>query len=226
MDQKERSWIIDKIRKCMRLAGSSNANEAAAALRQARKMMEAAGVSESDIDDNAAIGEVVKTKEPYGENTYANLLIRTIRRAFGVEAVREPGAGISKRRLNVRYIGPRGRVQLAIYAHRVVDRTITKAWREIKHAYREQQGARLGFRVAFLASVIDQIEALAPTEAEATHIAAYKAAKYGKNGLTIGKPRNIIGMDDAAALEGRIAAAGFKLHRPMNEDRLGITKED
>lgn len=68
--------------------------------------------------------------------------------------------------------------------------------------------------------------ALAPTEAEATHIAAYKAAKYGKNGLTIGKPRNIIGMDDAAALEGRIAAAGFKLHRPMNEDRLGITKED
>lgn len=91
MDEKEKARIIDKIRKCMRLAGSSNANEAAAALRQARKMMEAAGVSESDIDDNAAIGEVVKTKEPYGENTYANLLIRTIRRAFGVEAVREPG---------------------------------------------------------------------------------------------------------------------------------------
>ena len=35
----DKQKIIDKIKKCMALGNSSNANEAAAALRQAQKMM-------------------------------------------------------------------------------------------------------------------------------------------------------------------------------------------
>lgn len=222
MDAQEKARRIEKIRKCLRLAKSSNANEAAAALRQAKKMMEAAGVSESDIDDNAAIGEVVKTKEPFGNNTYANALVSVIKRAFGVGAVLEPGAGVSRTRLNVRYIGPRGRVLLAAYAHRVVDRAITKAWCAVKESYFERQGARLGFRMAFLDSVADQIEALSPSEDEAAAIDRYKLALYGQGNLTTGKARGPVGVDAGAWTEGRMAAAGFRLHRPMGEDRMAI----
>ncbi len=41
--------IINKIKKCLKLAASSNEHEAAAALRQAQKLMQAHGVSDLDI---------------------------------------------------------------------------------------------------------------------------------------------------------------------------------
>ncbi|WP_310627060.1 DUF2786 domain-containing protein [Limnohabitans sp.] len=46
----ENEKIIAKIRKCLALSTSSNEHEAAAALRQAKKMMEAYGVTDLDID--------------------------------------------------------------------------------------------------------------------------------------------------------------------------------
>ncbi len=41
--------IIDKIKKCLALSASSNEHEAAAALRQAKKLMEAHGISDLDM---------------------------------------------------------------------------------------------------------------------------------------------------------------------------------
>lgn len=52
--------IIDKIRKCLALSASSNEHEAAAALRQAKKLMEAHGVTDLDID--AAEAQECRTK--------------------------------------------------------------------------------------------------------------------------------------------------------------------
>ena len=45
----ERERIIDKIKKCLLLSASSNEHEAAAALRQAKKLMEQHAVSDLDI---------------------------------------------------------------------------------------------------------------------------------------------------------------------------------
>lgn len=46
---RDREKLLDKIRKCLRLATSSNEHEAAAAMRQAQKLMAELGVSESDV---------------------------------------------------------------------------------------------------------------------------------------------------------------------------------
>ena len=45
----DRDKILDKIKKCLALSASSNEHEAEAALRQARKMMEANGITDLDI---------------------------------------------------------------------------------------------------------------------------------------------------------------------------------
>lgn len=42
----ERNKVLDKIRKCLALSTSSNEHEAAAALRQARKLMDAHGITD------------------------------------------------------------------------------------------------------------------------------------------------------------------------------------
>ncbi len=45
----DREKALEKIKKCLRLAKSSNEHEAAAALRQARKMMESLQLTDSDV---------------------------------------------------------------------------------------------------------------------------------------------------------------------------------
>lgn len=46
----ERNTIIEKIKKCLELAKSSNEHEAATALRQAQKLMQAHGITDLDIE--------------------------------------------------------------------------------------------------------------------------------------------------------------------------------
>ena len=41
--------ILDKIKKCLALASSANEHEAAAALRQAQKLMQAHGLTDQDV---------------------------------------------------------------------------------------------------------------------------------------------------------------------------------
>ena len=49
--------ILDKIKKCLALASSANEHEAAAALRQAQKLMAQFGLTETDVT-LADVGEV------------------------------------------------------------------------------------------------------------------------------------------------------------------------
>ncbi len=46
----EKSRIIDKIKKCLALSRSANEHEAAAALRQAQKLMQQYRIEMSDVD--------------------------------------------------------------------------------------------------------------------------------------------------------------------------------
>lgn len=50
MNDIERDKVIAKIKKCLALAKSSNEHEAAAALRQAQKLMQSHGISDLDIE--------------------------------------------------------------------------------------------------------------------------------------------------------------------------------
>src|SRR5882724_10574426 len=47
--QVDKGRILDKIRKCLALSKSANEHEAAAALRQAQKMMQANGLTEDEV---------------------------------------------------------------------------------------------------------------------------------------------------------------------------------
>lgn len=76
--------ILDKIKKCLALSASPEPEEAAAALRQAQKLMEKYGVSQFDLSASD-IGEIdVKTKVAISRvNDWELRLIHLVAKAFG-----------------------------------------------------------------------------------------------------------------------------------------------
>ena len=223
MTTDERARKMDKIRKCMRLANSSNSNEAAAALRQAQAMMRELGVEYADVGEQPTVGEVVITKEAYGGCRYLQWLIHLVTKTFGIEGIWEMGNGISRKRANVRYIGPANRVGLAVYAHRVIDRAVAKAWEEHGVEFRQKPGARAVFRISFIAAIADKVEKLAIDTAEERGIKNYKDAKYP---ALVSKSSKAVRGPSQAAVLGHIAGGQFDIHRPMGTEgnRIGADK--
>lgn len=223
-DEAAREKKLDKIRKCLRLSKSANANEAGTALRHAQALMRELGIEdESEVGMEPITGEVLITKEAFGGCLYLSELVGLIKSTFGVQAIYEPGNGVSRIRANVRYYGPKSRVMMAVYAHRVIDRAITKAWSEVRDLFDQQPGARQTFRIGFLDGIYEKVEHLAPTEPEARAIARYKQAQFGD--LEVIKIKQSNAHDPLAALLGLEAASDFDIHRPMDEDKKRLGHE-
>ena len=214
MDADEYEKRLEKIRKCLRLSKSAEANEAAAAMRQAQKLMQELGIDESELGLEATIDELVITKHPMGANRYLLTLVAVIKEIFGVDAIFETGNGVAFKRANIRYFGPKSRCMVAAYSHRVVDRAIGNAWKDHKDDFHELPGARLSFKLSFLASIRDKIELMTTTPAEQAAIKRKQQSMY--KGLVDINAKPMPEIVDRAANIGEVAAKGFDLHRPMD----------
>lgn len=71
-----RERALEKIKKCLALAESTNPNEAESALRQARKLMEKYQLEMSDVDSSRAdeyvhqVGKATRQSYPSGQTIY------------------------------------------------------------------------------------------------------------------------------------------------------------
>lgn len=83
----ERDRLLDKIKKCLRLSKSSNEHEAAAALRQARKLMEAAQITEHEVLASEAAEARVRARTRMNPPHYELMLATTVSGAIGVEVI-------------------------------------------------------------------------------------------------------------------------------------------
>lgn len=63
----DRETALRRLRACLRLASSSNSNEAATALRQAQAMMAAYGLTVDDVDKDAIHEQAAKTRSRGGD---------------------------------------------------------------------------------------------------------------------------------------------------------------
>lgn len=115
---------LDKIRKCLAMAKSSNPNEAATALRQAKKLMAKHGVSEQDIDllnvktFSANSGNAKKPQQ------WMHSLVGVICEAFCVDAFFKSGFFI--RGSEVQFIGIDEAPEVAGYAYDVLRRQLVR----------------------------------------------------------------------------------------------------
>lgn len=222
MDDKRREKLVSRLKKCLALSASPEPHEAAAALRQAQKLMRELGMTEADLEGLEMADTLVKTREGFGACATMTYLVNTICSAFGIESVHERNPG-SANRLNVRYIGPADRVMLAEYSHRVVWRAMQAAWDAhlaLRPHLKGLGGQRQAFHMGWLKGVREKIEALVPTDSEQRAIAAYTGRLYGTALVTVETgPKSL---DSAAYNSGQQASKDFSLHVPVEEQQLGL----
>lgn len=111
----DRAKLLSRIQKCLNLSKSSEPHEAAAALRQAQKMMEVFGVTERELGAIGYTGEKVSCPIQAGDKVppTLNMLIHMLREAFGVRSVLSREVRISDASFCVHYFGPEDRTMLA-----------------------------------------------------------------------------------------------------------------
>ena len=221
----DRQKVIDKIKKCMALGKSSNANEAAAALRQAQKMMAMHNLSEADIEGSNYSNETVDCPIQAGKKIPVHLtrFISVIMHAFKVKAVVETNVRVSDESYRVRYFGPSNRVAMAGYAHVVMFRAMEGAWKEqlkTDPRWRGVRGARLSFMLGWLDEVAAKIDAIGWPDGEEEMTEMVRQKFYGHEVEKV-KPRTTSiygGLVD----KGRSAAGDFSINRPIEANRLRL----
>lgn len=217
----DREKAIQRIKKCLALSKSPNEHEAAAALRQAQKLMASHGISEEDVDESAVISDFVD-HEDYEHAKRKPVVIvavaKIMRQAFGVETVWECSPS---RKHRVRYFGTQPAVTLATYSHVVVYRAANAAWRKYLKENPWQKGrrnARASFVLGWCEAVADKVQALSPDPELAARIERKKIAHYGPAGLTdstTGSKSLYAGIHGDGAERGR----EFDINRPVGSDR-------
>lgn len=107
--------ILKRIQKCLRLSESDNAGEAAAAIRQARKLMEKYGVSMEDVQTSEIVEKTAGKIKTYA--LWYVYLLSLIQKVFGVEVLDRGG--------DLTLIGSIGKIRVAIYIYSLILRQIT-----------------------------------------------------------------------------------------------------
>ncbi len=182
--------ILRKIKRCLALAKSSNANEAATALRQAQALMQKHQISKSDISAADICSHCVSVGAGIKPPVYIVGLINLIRKAFGVEMVYRSTYNGSRWEGGVEFIGFEGAAEVAGYAMTVLGRQLKldrtaylknlAGQRRSTKTRRADLYARAWVKAVGLKVITSQI-----SEVNQTAFEVYKARNHGK--LKFGK---------------------------------------
>lgn len=181
MNEQQRA-TIERIKKCLALAKSSNPNEAVTALRQAQMLMQRCGLTAADIG-MADIGETARLLSASKLPAWHHWLIRIIAEAFGCDTMIAT-IWSSGKRSHIKFIGTAARTEIAAYTYTVLYRHIRGA----RAAFIAKLPARCKTRTktlradsyceGFVAAVAAKVSALALEPEETQALAAYVARHY------------------------------------------------
>jgi hypothetical protein len=220
----QRKRALDRIKKCLALSKSNEPNEAAAAIRQAQKLMMAHGIDEEELLGFEITNELVITPEPPKKKfpMYLMGITSLMMRAFGVQGMFEivlsgtDKLGYPVYRQGVRYFGKGGAAVMAKYTHEVIFTNMQKAWREHLKTYIKndtQVGDRASFWIGWLSGVENKVIEFAMTPEE-KELLKRKMTEYAGGELSSAKMNNQE-LSHEALRAGAAASKDFALHRPM-----------
>ena len=178
--KRDKNDLLARIKKCLALGKSSNPHEAAAAMRQAQKLMAMAGVTAEDV----ALAGITEAKLGLSSKAlprWHHGLIRTVARGFGCECMMarsffgEPF---------VFFIGTAARVEVASYAYTVLRRQIMGArniFRAVLPTICKPRRKRLradSYCEGFVLALQDKVQALTLPEEEQKLLDGYMHQHY------------------------------------------------
>jgi len=227
MTSSEREKIIDKIKKCLRLAKSSNEHEAAAALRQAQKLMRAYGVSDLDIEHAEIQEEYALAGAKNAPSKWEVTLVDVVARAFDCQSVfrsvNDPRIG--KAGFWV-FIGAEPSGEIARYAFEVLYRQVKRARKTYIQAtlkdYTRQTRTRRAdlFCHGWVWAVSEKVKQFASSTVMQARIDTYMERKYGQLASMKGRDRNsgrpLSGQEIGDMLFGQIAGREAEINHGLN----------
>lgn len=184
----DRDTALQKIKKCLALAGSSNPNEAATAMRQAQKLMEQFDISDVDVS-LADVKEAAQKARSSTVSSWEALLARVISDAFSCESFIRRGylptfIGGAKKGAEFRFVGVGAAAEVASYAFQVLYRQahrdrqahIAAQRKSIKQATKTARGD--AFAMAWVMAVEKLVERFAGSPEKADLLVDYMAKTY------------------------------------------------
>lgn len=158
------STIINKIKKCLALASSSNPNEAAIALRQAKKLMALYGFSFEDIN-NLQSGDIqeldfMTVKGKSSTPKYLAVLANYCAKTFNCEAFEFPFIENGKVVQKMKFIGLKGYPDVAKYCLDYLLLQLDASLKEFKRRSPTTPKLINDFRMGWISSVIQKLRAL------------------------------------------------------------------
>lgn len=181
-----RTRILEKIAKCMALSASDNPGEAAAAVRQAQKLMAKHNLTASDLDLHTVRGieseKITPTKVP---PMWVAMLRDTIASAFEVQQIWQVQRRKGIWRNRVVFIGIGEKPDAAAYCYEVLyrqiqaDRGVFSASLPAKMTKHKKASRCHLYCEAWVSGVYQKIEMFAMTEKDDQLIRRFKEVHYG-----------------------------------------------
>lgn len=193
MDKTDRDRILDKIKKCLALAKSQNEHEAAAALRQARALMDAHSITDAEM---LAIGVSEERAISGGTETPANWECTLAARLAHMFGCRLLHARTGWDTAEWAFIGVSPQPEVARYAFEVLFRQARKARQaHIQTAlkrYKKSNKTRRAdlFSAGWVQTATASINAWVTSQAAAEAVDAYIRIKHPKTGALEARDRN------------------------------------
>ncbi|MBZ9574394.1 DUF2786 domain-containing protein [Modicisalibacter sp. MOD 31.J] len=227
MDRK----TLDKIKKCLALGRSSNVHEAAAAMRQAQKLMDAHGVTPGDVAASEVESHIARAGAGKTPPTHIAMLANMVARAFGAELVYRPLPAGNRWIGCVEFYGVNGAGEVAGYAFEVLGRQLNRdrnAYlatlnKRIKRTTKIRRGDL--YAQAWVETVAQQVTTHQRTEAEDQIIATYQAMRWSTPLEERQGRDNTKGMrshDVDALYQGRRDGKKVSFHQGVNGTRQAV----
>lgn len=183
-----REEALDKIKKCLALAASPEAHEAAAALRQAQKLMAQFGLTETDVT-LADVSEVRQAAQNVPAVQWEASLAWAVAEAFGCKMFTGTRITLGKslqvrRQRHYVFVGVGPAPEVAGYAFDVLARQCAKDRR--RHIGQQSNNCKAKTKVArgdlyaegWIAGVRGKLERIAGNERDVALIGQYMAQRY------------------------------------------------
>lgn len=188
----DKEKILDKIRKCMALAKSGNEHEAAAALRQARALMESNGISEAEM---LAIGVGQKSTKAGALDRPAqweHILAQGIACAFGCRLIFVSGPWTGE----WTFYGCGPSAEISTYAFEVLLRQARKARKahidnELRRYKKANKTRRADlFCLGWVSTALSSVSAWSSSESTKEALDAYQSIHFPDLGTLETRDRN------------------------------------
>lgn len=225
MNPEDRKKALDKIKKCLRLSSSANENEAAAALRQARKLMSMYHITDDDVLASEASEASANARCNYNPPMWENALAQLVADAFQCKVF----FAASWRRGTWRFVGCGAAPELSQFAFEVLLRQLKRARSEYLQTrlkrckpYRKTQRADV-YCVGWVSAVRRQVEIFAQSDQQCLAIEKYLEINYPdlcthEVQLRRKSGKGLNAQESEDYFNGRKQGAKANLHRPMGRD--------